>query len=259
MNTKRNSREGFDELLFENRNKNYGAYALRKEYQTNVSKALLISLGFFCMLAIWGIWSSNHKMEIPLVFDSNDPGILISIKEMDVTPPVEKPKEPVAPPKENPAPRSESGTLVVKDNSNPDPVRTNDQQTISKNPNPTGIVDSTYHEPVIHVVKPPAEPPALVKVPDQMPTFENLNKKIKDNLRYPQIAVEAGTQGTVYLSFIVETDGSVSNIEVLKPIGDGCEQEAVRVVKLLQPWQPGIKDGKAVRVPCTLPIRFVLK
>jgi protein TonB len=85
--------------------------------------------------------------------------------------------------------------------------------------------------------------------------FEYLGKSIK----YPSMAKDAGIQGIVYVSFVIERDGSVADVQVLRGIGGGCDEEAVRVVEKMPNWSPGKQRGKPVRVRYNLPIRFVLK
>ncbi|MDD3637923.1 MAG: energy transducer TonB [Bacteroidales bacterium] len=79
-----------------------------------------------------------------------------------------------------------------------------------------------------------------------------------NNIRYPSGARELGIQGTVYVSFVVEPDGSVSQIEVLRGIGGGCDEEAVRVVQNMPLWKPGKQRNIPVRVRFNLPVRFKL-
>ena len=81
---------------------------------------------------------------------------------------------------------------------------------------------------------------------------------LQENLRYPQMAREAGIQGTVFVTFVVERDGSVTDVRVLRGIGGGCDEEAVRVVRNMPRWQPGRQRGQPVRVQFNMPIRFVL-
>ncbi|HBG71626.1 MAG: hypothetical protein A2W93_08285 [Bacteroidetes bacterium GWF2_43_63] len=81
---------------------------------------------------------------------------------------------------------------------------------------------------------------------------------LMNNIKYPHEAMEASIQGTVYVTFVIETDGAVSNVKVLRGIGGACDEEAVRVVKGMPNWTPGKQRGKAVRVQFNLPIRFVL-
>ena len=85
-----------------------------------------------------------------------------------------------------------------------------------------------------------------------------LIKYLSENILYPQVARESNIQGTVYVSFIIEKNGEVSNTKVMRGIGGGCDEEAVRVVKGMPNWIPGTQRGKPVRVQFNLPIRFVL-
>lgn len=82
---------------------------------------------------------------------------------------------------------------------------------------------------------------------------------IRSNIKYPEEAREKGIQGTVFVNFVIESDGSVSNIRVLRGIGSGCDEEAVRVVENMPRWIPGKQKGEAVRVQFNMPIRFVLE
>ena len=105
--------------------------------------------------------------------------------------------------------------------------------------------------------------PAPIRVAEIMPAFpggeEKLFEFISKNIKYPQLARETGTQGRVYISFIVEPDGSISHVELLRGIGAGCDEEALRVVKAMPKWSPGRQCGKAVRVVYNLPVNFKLQ
>lgn len=98
---------------------------------------------------------------------------------------------------------------------------------------------------------------------ENMPMFPGGEKKMMEyvakNVKYPQLAKEMGTQGRVFVSFVVEKDGSISNVELLRGIGNGCDEEAIRVVKSMPKWNPGLQCGRAVRVSCNLPISFKLQ
>jgi protein TonB len=98
---------------------------------------------------------------------------------------------------------------------------------------------------------------------EQMPSFPGGDQKMYEylgkNIKYPQIARESGIQGRVFVNFVVEPDGSVSNVKVLRGIGGGCDEEAMRVVKGMPKWTPGKQRGKAVRVSYTLPVVFKLQ
>jgi len=117
---------------------------------------------------------------------------------------------------------------------------------------------------------PPPPPPVKKEVPDdviftvveEQPRFlggeDARVQYMVENLRYPAEARSAGIQGTVFVTFIVEADGSITDVRVLRGIGGGCDEEAVRVVKNMPTWTPGRQRGQNVRVQFNMPIRFVL-
>ena len=98
---------------------------------------------------------------------------------------------------------------------------------------------------------------------EEMPGYPGGDAKMYEylgkNIKYPQIARESSIQGRVFVNFVVEPDGSVTNVKVLRGIGGGCDEEAMRVVKSMPKWKPGKRRGKAVRVSYTLPVVFKLQ
>lgn len=94
---------------------------------------------------------------------------------------------------------------------------------------------------------------------EDMPIFPgNIQKWIGKNVRYPEIARDNGVQGKVYVQFVVEKDGSVSNITVVRGVDAALDKEAIRVISSMPKWKPGKQRGKPVRVSYTLPIAFQL-
>ena len=89
--------------------------------------------------------------------------------------------------------------------------------------------------------------------------MEGWSSYLSANLGYPTTARRKGIEGTVIVAFIVNTDGTVSDFELLKGIGGGCDEEAIRIVKNSPKWTPGMQDGKAVRTLMRLPINFTLE
>ena len=89
--------------------------------------------------------------------------------------------------------------------------------------------------------------------------MEALYKYFGENIKYPQVAKDNNITGKVYVTFVVEKDGSIANPKVLRDIGGGCGQEAIRVVKAMPKWKPGKQRGKAVRVQFNLPVSFNLQ
>ena len=89
--------------------------------------------------------------------------------------------------------------------------------------------------------------------------IQKLNEYLAQSIKYPQQAKETGTKGRVMLTFVVERDGSITDIKILRDIGSGCGEEAKRVVKEMPKWQPAKQRGKAVRQQFVLPVSFNLQ
>lgn len=257
MTTPFNSEQKFNELIFENRNKEYGAFAIRDSYGNTVTKSMFITLSGIALMIFVFAWfgkgieklpdlGTNLLVEAPIL-----PGVEIEIQ---------KPKEEkVQPRKVVSPPKTVNGNFTASDTEN-NKIEINENTIISKIAG-DGIDSVQETGPVEPKVIPPPVENSDPKVwVDKMPEFNgNLYQFIKDNLKYPQIAVENGTGGTVVLSFIVEKDGSIEEINVLNNIPDGCTQEAIRVVKLMPRWKPGINHGMPTRVVLNLPVKFRLQ
>ena len=103
----------------------------------------------------------------------------------------------------------------------------------------------------------------IFQIVEEMPAFPGGEAKLMEyvgkNIKYPQIARETGIQGRVFIGFVVEPDGSVSNVKLLRGIGGGCDEEAMRVVKSMPKWKPGKQRCKAVRVSYQIPVFFKLQ
>lgn len=120
------------------------------------------------------------------------------------------------------------------------------------------IEDLTQGSPI--PVEVPEDPFLFV---EEMPEFPGGEKALLEfiakNIRYPGTAQRLGVEGRVHLKFVIDKDGSVTNIEVLQGIGAGCDKEAIRVLGLLPKFSPGKQRGKAVKVQMQLPVIFKLK
>lgn len=100
----------------------------------------------------------------------------------------------------------------------------------------------------------------VVEDPPEFPGGEEeLFKYLGKSIQYPPMAKDAGVSGVVYVTFVVNEDGSISDVEVLRGIGAGCDKEAIRVVENMPKWKPGKQRGKSVKVQFNLPIRFTLR
>jgi protein TonB len=103
----------------------------------------------------------------------------------------------------------------------------------------------------------------IFTVVEAMPEFPGgmgkLMAYLGNNIKYPPLARESGIQGRVFINFVVEPDGKISNVKVLRGIGGGCDEEAIRVVEAMPKWKPGMQRGKPVRVSYNLPVKFTLQ
>jgi TonB family protein len=134
-----------------------------------------------------------------------------------------------------------------------------------------GRVQWTFRQPEWDLIT--VEPVAIVEedhdpneplvIAQEMPEFpggqDALMKYVAKSIKYPDDALESGIHGTVFVSFVVETDGRITEVKVLRGIRGGCDEEALRVMKGMPSWKPGKQNGKLVRVRYNLPIRFKLQ
>lgn len=200
--------------------------------------ALLISLGAF-------EWKSYEKQEINL-----EQRVAADIAEEII--PITKQEKPPPPP----APPKQTTLLNVVD----DDVVVEDEIILDVEAD-----DDTEMEEFVPVVMEEEEvvEEKIFIVVENQPEFPGGEKArriyLAKNIEYPQLARESGIQGTVYLTFVVEKNGSVTDVRILRGIGGGCDEEALRVVKAMPKWKPGKQRGKPVRVQFQMPIRFTLQ
>lgn len=106
----------------------------------------------------------------------------------------------------------------------------------------------------------PGDDNKVLTIVQQQPKFQgDINKWLADNIKYPADAIQKNIEGTVFVSFVIEKDGSVSTVKILRGVNKLLDDEATRVVSIMPKWTPGEQDGKKVRVQYNIPIRFVLK
>jgi periplasmic protein TonB len=120
------------------------------------------------------------------------------------------------------------------------------------------------YEPVaiIAAEEPEVDETEVFVIVEEMPSFPGGESArlsyLSKNLRYPKLAVETGIEGSVFITFVVMPNGSVSDVRVLRGIGGGCDEEAIRVVQGMPRWNPGKQRGIPVKVQFNMPVRFVL-
>lgn len=127
----------------------------------------------------------------------------------------------------------------------------------------TEVTEDTKIE-VIEKKEEVVDEPEIFTIVEEMPEFPGGGEKallqyLSNNIKYPAIARENGITGTVYVTFEIDQNGKVKDAKILRGIGGGCDEEALRVVMSMPAWKPGKQRGKPVRVQYNLPVRFVLK
>lgn len=152
---------------------------------------------------------------------------------------------------------------VVKINIVDDNITVDEDITIDVEANENTQVEA-YVAPVKGIAEEEsAEEAQIFMVVESMPEYPGgepaLYAYLSENIKYPQMAKESGIQGRVFVTFVVERDGRVTDVRVLRGIGGGCDEEAIRVVEGMPKWTPGKQRGKSVRVQYNLPVKFTLQ
>jgi protein TonB len=154
-----------------------------------------------------------------------------------------------------PPPQQQNTVLEIVEN---DEVIEN-EVTIDAEADQKTVVEE-YHAPVSEEKE--VEETEIFTVVEESPGFpggdEARIKFLQENIKYPTMARESGIQGTVYVTFVVEKGGNVSDVKILRGIGGGCDEEAIRVIRAMPRWNPGKQRGKSVRVQFNMPIKFTL-
>ncbi len=253
------------ELVFAKRNKEYGAYYIRQHNAEDTVKAMGITFTSITAAFIAGSIIMNNKAIAP----PEAPPIVATVLQLTKLKPIEPPKV-EQPLQSKPANMQKYTIPVVVDNviTTMPPLKDNvaigpEDVTI---PGGDALVNipadagtTTTAGPVASPVDNSIHSTAGVDVmPEPVGGSAAWNKFLQKNLRYPDEAIEKGVAGKVWVSFVVEKDGQLSNIVVDRGIGAGTEEEALRVLKMAKAWKPGLQSGKPVRVKYNLPLSFVL-
>lgn len=248
----------WDDLVFKHRNREYGAYILRKHYFRNVVTALGISFLAVALL-IFG----------PVVYESlrgEDAIKPVSRKklvytELSAPPPIDKPKPPppnIQLPKLQKVikfvPPKVVKEVIAEEIPTIEEIKQNETAAVAVE----GPAEVIFEEPVEEVIE--ENDDEVFVVVEQNPEFiggyDAMIAFIKQNMVYPTNARRMQMEGTVYVSFIVGKTGEISDVQVMRGIMKECDREAVRVVEMMPAWKPGTQNGRKVNVRFTLPIKF---
>ncbi len=246
------------EIVFEGRNKKYGAYDLRKTISKNTFKAFLIGAFVFAFAV------SIPKL-LSLIPDSSDSDEIVNVKIATVKmPPKEKPKENLPPP---PPPKPKVDVqkfvkpviakaeevveeiVVAKDlkdkNIGSETIKGDPDAPLSVEPAGTGVAAVVEEDNTVY------NSAGLEVKPDFPGGIGKFYSFVQKNYQMPD---EEGLKGKVYVTFVVEKDGTLTDIKVVRDIGYGTGKEAIRVLKATPRWNPGEQNGKPVRCTFSLPI-----
>jgi periplasmic protein TonB len=267
-----------DDLVFKNRNQSYGAFNLRRLYDKRMSKGMMAGMLAFLLLIFTPMMYAKFQEMLQNTEDE------LSMKEVTLAepPPIDPKKPPPPPPPKVEPPPVKAQIKFVP------PVVKKDEEVPIEEPPPkieelekaiiaTETVkgeETKGNDEAKEIAKDPPPPPPVIeeKDPDENKVFDFVQQKpefpdgdkallkyLGENIKYPAIARENGIEGRVIVKFQVSKNGSISNAQVVRGIGGGCDEEALRVVKSMPDWKPGKNNGKPVNVTFTLPVTFRLQ
>jgi protein TonB len=265
------------DLVFEGKNQEYGAYVLRKETgKRNVKALIWVLIGIaaifaiaYANLAIQNAIKQNQAIETDVELSK-----LAQKKEAKV-----ERKEPVKVEMEQKVVEKVKSSVkftapeIKKDDEVKPEDEIKSQDDLSKTNTAIGTFDVKGNDEaegevlkakeVVVDEKPKEEETKVFDVVEQMPSFPGgdaeLMKYLNTHMKYPVVAEENGIQGRVICTFVVERDGSITDVKVIKSVDPSLDKEAIRVLKSMPKWIPGKQNGSAVRVKYTVPVTFRLQ
>ena len=227
---------------------------VKKSPEANLekNKTSWLLIGYVLVLAILFVafeWTATEKKHTGEIIQQ---GILL---EEEIMVPITLPEKKVVPP----PPQAKQITEILEIVEDDAEIEESEIMSVEDQGE---IVE--INEDVNIVVEEMPEEETIYQVVEQQPEFpggmQALMKYLRDKINYPRISRDNNSQGKTYVNFVVNTDGSIQDVEVMKSSGDVyLDKEAVRVVKTMPKWNPGKQAGKAVRVRFTLPVVFRLQ
>jgi protein TonB len=255
--------QSMDEIVFDNRNKSYGAFFLRQLTKRNTLVALIIVgtlsllLTSFTFVDFGFLGKKSEELSVERVVTLAEPPPL---DETALPPP------PPPPPPPPVRPTVKFVEMVVKKDEEVVDDEVVDVTAIDKDIATVDQEGDEDAEPIIEEIKvvqaPVVEEKKIHQFLEQMPEFPGGPAKLmayfQQNIKYPRMANENGVEGTVYIKFVVDEKGEISQASVARGIGAGCDEEALRAVKAMPNWTPGKQNGKPAAVWYTVPVKFTL-
>lgn len=268
------------EMVFADKNKEYGAYALRKGTSSRNIKSIVILLIAALLIGGFLVYKVHQQKVEEERMAYNQAMELKALQEAAKKKKKDEPKvQPkVEPRKEIPEVRQTqkfTAPVIKKDNLVNEKNQVKQMEDLDKKA-AVGNVDqegtqSRVDEAVRNDIAVNTPPPApkeevahkVFDVVEEMPSFPGGNgalmSYLQSNVKYPIVAQENGVQGRVQIGFVVEPDGSISGVKVVRSVDPSLDKEAMRVVRSMPRWNPGKQNGQAVRVKYTVPVLFRLQ
>jgi protein TonB len=249
----------FDDIVFENRNQEYGAYRLRKKYKRNVIIALLIGIVIMSSVIITPYLNAKAAERSQ---KRTERQVEIQMENLDTPNDVVAPPPPPPPPPQDVVQQARYVPPVVVDSVKPEEasqlMTADEAQVEVQNEEVVEFVEEIKEE--VQEEEPEPEPFVVV---EEMPMFPGgdpaLLQYIGEHTNYPEVAKENNIQGRVIVRFCVTSKGGVNQVSVLKGVDPELDKEAIRVVQSLPAFKPGKQGGKPVPVWYMVPITFTLK
>ena len=269
----------WSDIMFENRNKEYGAYVLRRQTTARNIKSIIAVLIIFALVMVYMVAKNAYDDYQKAHMAQTQVTELTALQEQKKEAKVER-KEIVKQEKVEQVVEKVKSSIkftapVIKkdDEVRPeDEMKSQDEIMNSKvavgfanvvGNDESGEVLKAKEVLVTEPVKPKEEENKVFDVVEQMPSFPGgmaaLMAYLQKSIKYPPVAEENGIQGRVVCTFVVERDGSVTDVRVAKSVDPSLDKEAVRVVSAMPRWIPGKQNGQSVRVKYTLPVTFRLQ
>jgi protein TonB len=264
--------QNWNDIIFENKNKAYGAYELR---QTSSKRHLIAMMG--CLLIAIFITLLPTLIETvkslrPAVSNIDESSVLTDLKDVDEVKEkdeIVEATEPPPPPLKSTIQFIEPEIVSAEEIKEDQELKTQDELQDSKIQISTQSIEGTDEVHGVDIADLEKHKEAadekeeeIFLVVEQNPEFPGGNaamrKFLSDNMNYPPIAAENGIKGRVTLQFVVNKEGVISQVKVVKGVDPSLDKEAVRVVESMPKWVPGKQNGKPVNVWFTLPVTFQL-
>ena len=254
----------WEDVVFHDRHKDYGAYLLRQSYTKHVLIGAL-STFVFLVLALASPYLAKLLSEPTAVISAKE---VLAVRYTDLAPP--PPIQNIPPPPRIHIPPPVKTVIKFI------PPKVTDKEIVEIEKMPTveeikqndigaetveGTGEVVFEEPVAEVTGETVEGDDVIFTVLEQPAefaggIEALKKFLQENMVYPGAARRMGVEGSVYVTFVVDKVGAISDIQLMKGISSECDKEALRVIGIMPPWKPGRQSGHAVNSRFVLPLKF---